>query len=149
MNRLGIGLLMVFVIACHDKKNMVSSDGGNNPPPGAIVLKTGTFTGQNGYSTVGMAEVRRDTTTGDEFLQTLMNFSVSGGAGTIGIYLTDATGAANLNNSSNKLFLGNITSGFAGEYTFPIPAGLGSYTHAATFCVAAQINFGNAVLQDP
>jgi hypothetical protein len=141
---------MMALGSCESDDNKMSTDNGNNPPPPTtIVLKTGTFSGQNGYVTSGMMEILRDTTTDDDYLHTLMNFSVSGGAGTIAIYLSDAAGAANLTGSSDKIFLGNITSGFSGEYTFAIPAGFMSHTHAVTFCVAAQVNFGNAALQDP
>jgi len=143
-------LAMAAVLACDEGgKSTATNDGNMMLPDTVIVLKTGTFTSQNGYSTSGMVEVLRDTTTQDEFLHTLPNFSVSSGAGTIGIYVTDSTGAANLNNSSSKLFLSNINTGFSGEYTFLIPSGLAAYTHVVTFCVAAQINFGNAVLVDP
>lgn len=141
---------LMLLSSCDNDKSQMPMDNGNTPPPTTtIVLKTGTFTGQNGYITSGMLEILKDTTTGDDYLHTLMNFSVSGGAGTIAIYLCDASGAANLNNTSDKVFLGNITSGFSGEYTFAIPAGFASHTHAVTFCVAAQVNFGNAALQDP
>jgi hypothetical protein len=113
-----------------------------------MVVKTGTFSGQNGYSTVGTVEVVRNTD-GVELLRTGTNFAVSSGAGSIGVWLTNATGAASLNSTSEKLRVGLITSGFSGAYEYSIPGGLGSYTHVVTFCEGAQINFGNAELRDP
>jgi len=113
------------------------------------LLKKGSFTGQNNYTATGSLQIwqRAD---GTESFNTGSDFRVSGGAGSISIWLTDAAGANNLNNSSNKIQLGSINSGFAGVYTFSIPSpGLTSYTHAVTYCTAARINFGSAQLQNP
>jgi len=118
----------------------------NAGPP--VVLKVGTFTGQNGYTTSGSVQVIRESN-GTELVRTGSNFSVSGGAGTIGVWLTDAAGAVNLNNTPQKIRLGLISSGFSGVYTYTIPGGLGGFTHVVTFCEAARINFGFAQLLDP
>jgi hypothetical protein len=112
------------------------------------VLRVGTFNGQNGYSTSGSLQVLRQTS-GTEVLMTGTNFSVSGGAGSIGVWLTNSTGATNLNSTTVKIRLATINSGFSGAYTFTIPGGLGNYTHAVTFCESASINFGNAQLTNP
>jgi len=113
------------------------------------LLKKGTFTGQNNYTATGSLQVWRQAD-GTERFTTGSDFRVSGGAGSISIWLTDAAGANNLNSTSNKVQLGSITSGFAGVYNFAIPApGLSSYTHAVTYCTAARINFGFAPLQNP
>jgi hypothetical protein len=120
-----------------------------NPPVQRTVVKTGTFSGQNGYATSGGVEIVRDST-GAEFVLTRSDFRVSGGAGTITAWLTDGTGAGNLNSSSTKVHVGTINSGFAGVYTFPIPApGLGAHSHVVMFCQSARVNFGNAALQNP
>ncbi|MBM2841136.1 MAG: vgb 2 [Bacteroidetes bacterium] len=112
------------------------------------VLRVGTFNGQNGYSTSGSLQILRQTN-GTEVFMTGTNFSVSGGAGSIGVWLTNSTGATNLNSTTVKIRLATITSGFSGVYTFTIPGGLGNYTHAVTFCESANINFGNAQLTNP
>ncbi len=113
------------------------------------LLKKGTFNGQNNYTAAGSLQIWR-LANGTESFQTGADFRVSGGAGSISIWLTDATGANNLNSTTNKVQLGSITSGFSGVYTFSIPnPGLSSYTHAVTYCTAARINFGAAQLQNP
>ncbi len=113
------------------------------------LLKKGTFTGQNNYTSTGSLQIWRQAN-GTESFQTGTDFRVNGGAGSISIWLTDATGANNLNSTSNKVQLGSINSGFAGVYNFAIPApGLSSYTHAVTYCTAARINFGFAELRNP
>jgi hypothetical protein len=120
-----------------------------NPPTQRTIVKTGTFSGQNGYATSGGVEIVRDSS-GGEFVLTKSDFRVSGGAGTITAWLTDATGAGNLNSSSVKVQVGTINSGFAGVYAFPIPSpGLGSHSHVVMFCQSARINFGTATLQNP
>jgi len=116
--------------------------------PAATVTKMGTFSGQNGYSTTGTVEVIRKVD-GSEDLKTGSDFTVNGGAGSIGVWLTNSTGAANLNNTSQKVQVGLITSGFSGVYEYSIPGGLGTFTHVVTFCEGAQVNFGNAELMDP
>jgi len=113
-----------------------------------VVFKTGTFAGQNGYSSIGTVEILRNPDN-SEVVRTGSDFAVSGGAGSIGIWLTNAAGAVNLNNSSTKIMVGLITTGFGGVYEYDIPGGLGSYTHVVTFCEAAEINFGYAALMDP
>jgi len=113
-----------------------------------MVIKTGTFSSQNGYTTAGIVEVVRNSDN-SESLRTGSNFSVSGGAGSIGVWLTNSAGATNLNSTSQKIRVGLINSGFSGVYEYPIAGGLGTYTHVVTFCEAAQINFGNAELRDP
>lgn len=117
--------------------------------PTSGVIRVGTFSSQNGYATEGMVEILRDSVSGDDAVRTRMDFRVSGGAGSIGIWMTDAAGAANLNSSPLKIRVGVITSGFQGVYSYAIPGGLGSYTHVVTFCEAARINFGNASLGIP
>ncbi len=113
------------------------------------LLKIGAFTGQNNYTSTGSLQIWRQAD-GAEVFTTGANFRVSGGAGSISIWLTDAAGANNLNGTSNKVQLGSITSGFSGVYTYSIPTpGLSSYTHAVTYCTAARINFGFAQLQNP
>jgi len=113
------------------------------------LLKKGAFTGQNSYTATGSLQIWRQAN-GAESFQTGTDFRVSGGAGSISFWLTDAAGANNLNSTSNKVQLGSITSGFSGVYNFAIPApGLSSYTHAVTYCTAARINFGFAPLQNP
>jgi len=123
--------------------------GTSNSIAANALLKNGTFTGQNNYTATGALQIwqRAD---GTESFNTGTDFRVSGGAGSISIWLTDAAGANNLNSSANKIQLGSINSGFAGVYTFSIPSpGLSSYTHAVTYCTAARINFGSAALQNP
>lgn len=113
-----------------------------------VVLKTGTFAGQSGYSSDGTVEILRNPDN-SEVVRTGPDFAVSSGAGSIGIWLTNAAGAVNLNNSSTKIMVGLITTGFGGVYEYDIPGGLGSYTHVVTFCEAAEINFGYAALMNP
>lgn len=115
-------------------------------PP--AVIRVGTFTGQNNYTTAGSLEILRDAS-GKETFRTGADFRVSGGLGSISVWLTDATGASSLNASSLKLRLGTITSRFAGEYSYAIPGGSSGYTHAVTFCEGARVNFGNAPLRVP
>jgi len=113
------------------------------------LLKIGSFVGQNNYTATGSLQVWR-LANGAESFQTGTDFRVSGGAGSISFWLTDATGANNLNSTVNKVQLGSITSGFTGVYTFSIPnPGLSSYTHVVTYCTAARINFGFAELKNP
>jgi hypothetical protein len=116
--------------------------------PAETVARNGTFISQNGYLTTGSVQVilKGD---GSEVLRTGSNFAVSSGAGSIGVWLTNSTGAANLNDTSTKFRLGIITSGFSGMYEYVIPGGLGVYTHVVTFCEGAQTNFGNAELMEP
>ncbi len=114
-------------------------------PP--VVLWTGTFTGQNGYVTSGSFDIER-VAGGAEVLRTRADFRVSGGAGSISVWLTDAAGAANLNASSVKIKLGTITSGFQGVYEWPT-GGTTGYTHVVTFCDGARVNFGFAALASP
>ena len=115
----------------------------------SAVLKIGTFTGQNNYTSTGALQIIRQPD-GTEIFRTGSDFRVSGGAGSISFWLTNATGANNLNSTSHKIQLGSVNSGFAGVYTFSIPApGSTSYTHAVTYCTAARINFGFAELRNP
>jgi hypothetical protein len=74
---------------------------------------------------------------------------VDGGAGAIGIWLTNAVGAVELTSTTVKIRLGIINSGFSGVYEYDISGGLGAYTHVVTFCEGAEINFGNATLGSP
>jgi hypothetical protein len=116
--------------------------------PEAVLLKNGTFTSQSGYMTTGSVQILR-LVDGSEILRTGSDFSVSSGAGAIGIWLTNAAGAANLNSTADKIMLGVITTGFSGVYEYDIPGGLGTYTHVVSFCEGAQINFGYAELMNP
>jgi len=123
--------------------------GTSNSIAANALLKKGSFTGQNNYTATGALQIWH-LANGTESFQTGSDFRVSGGAGSISIWLTDAAGANNLNSTANKVQLGSINSGFAGVYTFSIPSpGLSSYTHAVTYCTAARINFGSAQLQNP
>lgn len=142
-------IIVAVLLGCKKDDPPTTSTNAVNPPAQRTVVKTGAFSGQNGYATSGGVEIVRDSTR-TEFVLTKSDFRVSGGAGTITAWLTDATGATNLNSSTTKVQVGTINSGFAGTYAFPIPApGLGSYSHVVMFCQAARINFGNAALQNP
>jgi len=124
-----------------------SSISASDSPP--EVIRTGAFNGQNGYVTAGSLQILRDAS-GTETFRTGGDFRVSSGGGSISIWLTDATGASNLNASSQKTRLGGIIAGFSGEYSFQIPAtGSSSYTHAVAYCDGARVNFGNAALMTP
>jgi hypothetical protein len=141
----------VFLLGC--KENAPTAQNSQTPPPpgpGTVVLRTGTFSGQNSYTCVGMVNILRDTTSGTETVRTTQDFRVSGGAGTITVWLTNAAGAVNLNSTTTKVQLGAITSGFAGVYSFAVPGNnSSSYTRVVAFCQAAQINFGQALLGPP
>jgi hypothetical protein len=145
--------ILVFVIGSAGcKKDEDPASAGNNsntaPPAQATVFRTGIFSGQNGYVTSGGVDVLRDSTTGNEFVRTKNDFRVSGGAGTITMWLTNQTGAMNLNSTTAKIEVGAITSGFSGMYTFSIPTpGSSAFTHIVAFCQIARINFGSAALQ--
>lgn len=148
---IAIVIIATASIGCKKDENPASAANNSNVSPSgqATLLKRGVFVGQNGYATSGCADVIRDST-GAEFVRTKTDFRVSGGAGTITIWLTNQAGAANLNSTSTKAEVGAITSGFSGVYSFSIPPpGSGSFTHIVAFCQAAQINFGNASLQSP
>ena len=153
MKKFAIALAFLSLILPACKKDEVPTGPPTQqqpPSPISIVVKVGTFTGQNGYVTEGSCEILRDTTNGVETLRTGSSFRVSGGAGTIGFWLTNSVGAGNLNNTTNKLQVSTISSGFSGVYSFPIPGNNSSaYTHVVAFCEAARINFGFAQLQQP
>jgi hypothetical protein len=117
--------------------------------PVSPMVRTGTFSGQNGYVTLGSVEVIIPSA-GGETLRTGSDFQVSSGGGSISIWLTDAAGGANLRNTAVKVKLGTVTSEFRGVYTYPVPeAGSAGYTHVVTFCDGAQVNFGMAALSAP
>lgn len=142
-------VMMIGVLSCKSDDPITMASNSTTPPPSRTILKTGVFTGQNGYATSGGVDVVRDSS-GAEFVVTKSDFRVSGGAGTITAWLTDATGAGNLNSSSVKLQVGTINSGFAGVYAFPVQGAMASsYSHIVMFCQSARINFGNAPLQNP
>lgn len=124
-----------------------SSISANDNPP--AVIRTAIFNGQNGYVTAGSLQILRDAS-GTETFRTGSDFRVSSGGGSISIWLTDTTGASNLNASSQTTRLGAITAGFSGEYSFQVPAtGSSSYTHVVAYCDGARVNFGNATLMTP
>ena len=145
--------LLVAIVLLGCKENAPTAQNNQNPPPpapGSVILRTGTFTGQNSYVCIGTVNILRDTTAGTEAVRTTQDFRVSGGAGTITVWLTNAAGAANLNTTQTKLQVGTISSGFAGVYSFSVPGNNSSgYSHVVAFCQAAQINFGQAQLGSP
>lgn len=148
---LRVAIVIIITVSAGCKKDGEPVSAGNNvsPPAQGTILKAGVFSGQNGYATSGGVDVIRDST-GAEFVRTKSDFRVSGGAGTITMWLTNQAGAMNLNSITTKVEIGAITSGFSGVYSFSIPApGSGSFTHIVTFCQIARVNFGNAALQNP
>jgi hypothetical protein len=123
----------------------------DNPQPAEPeVLRVGTFQGLNDYVTVGTAQIVRDPETGVQSLRTLMDFRVSGGAGSVSVWLTDANGRLNLGGSALRHRGAPLTSDFDGAFTWPAPAGAaGTYTHVITYCDAARVNFGWTELRVP
>ena len=117
-------------------------------PLAPTVVGTGTFVSQNGYTTSGNVDVVL-MPDGSSGLITRSDFLVSSGAGEVGVWLTDGVGAADLNQSTEKVRVGSITTGFGGVYEFPIPSGAVNYTHVVTFSDGLGLNFGNAELVLP
>ncbi len=114
--------------------------------PEPPMVRSGTFSGQNGYVCMGSVEVTIPAK-GTEILRTGDDFQVSSGGGSISIWLTDAVGAARLGNTAVKVKLGTILSGFSGVYSYAVPeGGSAEYTHVVAYCDGAQVNFGNAEL---
>jgi hypothetical protein len=109
-------------------------------------IKVGTFSGQNGYITVGTLQIQR-ANDGTENLKLNSDFRVSSGAGSISIWLARSGGDLN---TGSSIRLGTLTGRFSGEFTFPIPqSGSAGFTHVITYCDAFQVNFGAAELRNP
>lgn len=118
--------------------------------PEPPMVRSGTFSGQNGYVCMGSVEVIIPANEGTETLRTGSDFTVSSGGGSISIWLTDAAGAGRLGDTAVKVKLGTILTGFAGVYSYAVPEGGSSrYTHVVAYCDGARVNFGNSALSAP
>lgn len=116
------------------------------PVPAPMVIRLGTFAGQNGYTTEGTLQIER-AANGSETLRLNPNFRVSSGSGTITIWLARSSGALN---AANSVRVGTMTRVFAGEFAFPIPSpGSSGFTHVIVYCDPFRINFGAAQLRNP
>lgn len=116
------------------------------PPPASTIIRTGRFTGQNGYSAEGTLQIERSAS-GAETLKLDRNFRVSAGAGSISVWLTRSSGPVN---QANSLRVGTIMRVFSGEFSFPIPSqGSTGFTHVIVYCDPFRINFGAATLTNP
>ncbi len=116
------------------------------PPPAPIVIRVGTFAGQNGYQAQGTLQIER-AAGGAETLKLNSNFRVSAGAGAITVWLARSGGPLN---AANSVRVGLINRVFSGEFTFPIPSsGSSGFTHVIVYCDPFRINFGAAPLMNP
>ncbi|MBC8042786.1 MAG: hypothetical protein IAF08_05000 [Rhizobacter sp.] len=116
---------------------------------GETVIRRGTFQNQNGYITEGSVEIIR-LANGSEVLRTGSDFRVSGGLGSISIWLAKSSGRVQPSNTAINVKLGtlNNSTGYAGVYNFALPAsGISDFTHVVTFCDGASVNFGFSQLQ--
>ena len=114
--------------------------------PAPSVIRIGTFRGQNGYNAEGTVQIER-ASDGRETLRLNPNFRVSTGPGAITVWLARSSGPLN---PGTSLRVGILTTVFAGEFTFPIPAqGSAGFTHVIVYCDPFRINFGAAELRNP
>lgn len=104
--------------------------------------RTGTFSGNMGYSVSGTATLQQ---TGSA-LQLILgsNFQSSNGP-QLGVYL--ATTASGSLNSQNSLKLANLSSN-SGMQTYNVPAGVGlnDYDYVVIYCIPFTVRFGTAQL---
>lgn len=135
------------LISCSDDTDPVILD--PTKPTGALnVLRSGSFTDQNGAGSMGTAGLGTDSQ-GKEFLQFDQAFKTALATGTVTVFLsTSATFMADpANGNPNLLALGPVRT--AGENFFVIPTGASTtkYTHVILWCGSVGVPFGNAQLR--
>ena len=111
------------------------------------IIKIGLFKGQNGFTTTGNFEIKRNDTSFVETFVTWKDFVIDSSAGNVELYLTDDMGAVDLSLATIVLKLGNITSGFSGEIKFVIPNNNSeSFNYAVLYSPSVQLNLGSALI---
>jgi len=135
------------LVSCSDDTDPVIID--PTKPTGALnLLRSGSFTDQNGAGSMGTAGLGTDTQ-GKEFLQFNEAFKTALATGTVTVFLsTSATFMADpANGNPNLLALGPVRT--AGENFFVIPTGASTtkYTHVILWCGSVGVPFGNAQLK--
>ncbi|MDX2127711.1 MAG: hypothetical protein SFU91_01600 [Chloroherpetonaceae bacterium] len=144
-----LSFVMLVMFSCSDSAQPVEIQPSPIDLNNAVVIKSGTFTGQNSYITSGSVQILR-AQDGSHFLKTGEDFRVDGGAGSISIWLSKSSANLQVGNSAANIKLGTIQSRFSGVYTYSIPAPeLLDFTHVVTFCDGARVNFGFSQLKNP
>ncbi len=140
-------VVFLGLVSCSEDTDPVIID--PTKPTGALnVLRSGSFTDQNGAGSMGTAGLGTDTQ-GKEFLQFNEAFKTALATGTVTVFLsTSATFKADpANGNPNLLALGPVRT--AGENFFVIPTGMSTtkYTHVILWCGSVGVPFGNAQLK--
>jgi hypothetical protein len=106
--------------------------------------RTGTFSGNMGYSVSGTATLQQTGNTLKLILNS--NFQASNGP-MLGVYLAkNASGALN---SQNSLKLANlIQNSGTQEYNVPAGVGLNDYDYVVIYCIPFTVRFGTAQLNN-
>lgn len=147
-------VLFIFYIAflglvsCSDDKDKDPVVIDSTRPTGALnILRSGSFTDQNGAGSRGMAGLGTDTQ-GKEFLRFDGAFNTALATGTVTVFLSTSMEfmADPANGNPNLLPLGPVRN--AGENFFAIPTGASTakYTHVILWCGSVGVPFGFAPL---
>lgn len=142
---LAIGCFLLLLNACQkDAATDPAMDDNGNAPTNVTVLKTGSFTGQNGYPASGTAQTIRDDQQ-QHYLRLGADFKTSFATGSVAMYLSKQANL-NLGDTGSHHRLGVINTN--GQHDFTITANQSTdFQYVIVWCAPAGIQFGRAALQ--